>query len=194
MRITLLWFRVTCLVVPESTCITTQKTENFSERSLKQSSAKNLHVDLKTFRKLAKPPACMSSSVGHRCLIPSSSCRIHLVGLPVREYGSLLFLVLAPDGQSHARKPLLILLSIRRGFRAWLWPSGARTRHRWMAFFGVSETSVKPRHGATRRAPLVPVSHLPTVAVNQQFRRSSKSCATCWYLAVSCNCNGITHS
>ena len=63
-----------------------------------------------------------------------------------------------------------------------------------MAFFGVSETSVKPRHGATRPAPLVPVSHLPTVAVNQQFRRSSKSCATCWYLAVSCNCNGITQT
>ena len=117
MRITLLWFRVTCLVlmVPESTCITTQKTENFSERSLKQSSAKNLHVDLKTFRKLAKPPACMSSSVGHRCLIPSSSCRIHLVGPPLRGFGSLLLLVLAPDGQSHARKPLLMLLAVVDG-------------------------------------------------------------------------------
>ena len=41
-----------------------------------------------------------------------------------------LCLVLAPDGQSHARKPLFLLLSsIRRGFRAWLWPSGARTRN-----------------------------------------------------------------
>ena len=31
---------------------------------------------------------------------------------------------------------------------------------------------------------LVPECHLPAVADNQQFRKSSKSFATCWYMVV----------